>query len=99
MIDGTYAVEAKTPLGVQQGTLVLSTDQDVCNAELNLAGKTAHAQGDVQGDAVTFTGSIKLPFPIGSVDYVLSGTVEGDALQATFSAKKFTFDVTGTRVA
>lgn len=99
MIDGNYNVEARTPLGAKKGTLVLTTEGEVCKAELTIAGKTAHLQGTL-GDAglVTFEGSIKLPFPIGKVAYTLDGTVEGDTLKGVCRTKKFSFDVNGTRI-
>jgi len=98
MIDGTYNVEAKTPLGKKDGTLVLVTEGDTCKAELSVAGKTAHMQGRMDGENVTFEGELKLPFPLGKVKYTLVGTVEGDILHGTCKTKKFSFDVNGTRV-
>lgn len=99
MIDGTYEVDAKTPLGKKHGNLVLETEGDVCNATLSIGKKTAKLQGAIEGDEVSFEGSVKLPFPIGKVNYVLSGTVEGDTLTGVCRTKKFSFDVNGTRVA
>lgn len=99
MIDGTYAVEAKTPLGKQGGQIVLATEGDVCTADLSIAGKTKRLEGTLSGEEVTFTGSIKLPFPIGEQDFVLTGTVEGDDLKGVCTTKKLKFDITGTRVA
>jgi hypothetical protein len=98
MIDGTYNVEAKTPLGKKAGTIVLATEDNVCNAELSVAGKTAHLKGTVDGENVTFEGSTKMPFPFGKVNYTLVGTVEGDNLHGTCKTKKFSFEINGTRV-
>lgn len=99
MIDGTYDVTAKTPLGKKQGSLVLTTEGEACKAELSIAGKTAHLTGAMEGELVTFEGTVKLPFPIGKVNYVLTGTVTDDVLQGVCKTKKFSFDVNGTRVA
>lgn len=99
MIDGTYEVYAKTPLGKKSGKLVLSTDQNVCNAELSVAGKTKHLVGTINGDMVTFEGKVKLPFPAGEVNYSLEGTVEGDELKGVCRYKKKSFEVWGTRCA
>ena len=98
MIDGTYDVKAKTPLGKRGGNLVLKTEGDRCDAALTIAGKTKHLSGTLNGDVVTFTGNVHLPFPIGKVDYVLDGTVVGDELKGVCRTKKFKFDVMGTRV-
>lgn len=97
MIDGTYNVAAKTPLGKKAGTLVLVTSGEACDADLTIAGKTKHLTGTLDGETVTFTGSVHLPFPIGNVNYTLSGTVTGDVLSGTCRTKKFSFDVEGTR--
>ncbi|MDO4806762.1 MAG: hypothetical protein Q4A07_05885 [Coriobacteriales bacterium] len=99
MIDGTYNVSARTPLGAKAGTLVMATNGTTCDADLTIAGKTKHLVGSIDGETVTFEGSIHLPFPIGNVRYVLSGTVKGDTLSGTCRTKKFSFDVQGTRVA
>ena len=97
MIDGTYDVTAKTPLGKKAGTLVLVTNGDVCEADLTVAGKTKHLEGTMSGQEVTFEGTVKLPFPIGKVNYTLVGTVEGDELVGTCKTKKFSFDIQGMR--
>ncbi len=99
MIDGTYEVEAKTPLGKRRGDLVMVTEGDVCKATLSIAGKQANLVGSIADDEVSFEGSVKLPFPIGKVAYVLTGTVTGDVLSGVCRTKKFSFDVNGTRVA
>lgn len=97
MIDGTYTVEAKTPLGKRRGGLVLTTEGDTCIADLTIAGKTKRLEGTIEGEEVTFEGSVHMPFPFGNVNFVLSGTVEGDELTGVCRTKKFKFDVHGTR--
>ena len=97
MIDGTYTVEAKTPLGKRGGSLVLTTEGDACTADLTVAGKTKRLEGVIDGDQVTFEGSIHLPFPFGNQKWVLTGTVEGDEIVGVCSTKRFKFDVSGTR--
>lgn len=99
MLDGVYEVEAKTPLGKKSGQLILATSGDVCAAELSIAGKTARLEGTIDGTEVTFEGDVRLPFPLGNVRYVLTGTVEGDELTGVCRTKKFSFDVHGVRVA
>lgn len=99
MIDGTYDVKARTPLGAKAGKLVMATNGTTCDADLTIAGKTKRLTGTIDGEVVTFEGSVHLPFPIGNVKYVLSGTVEGDTLSGACRTKKFKFDVQGTRVA
>ena len=99
MIDGTYEFKAKTPLGKKAGTLVLVTGDNTCDADLTVKGKSKHLQGSLNGEEVTFEGTVKLPFPFKTVDYTLVGTVVGDTLVGVCKTKKFEFDINGTRVA
>ena len=98
MIDGTYQVEAKTPLGKKKGAVVLQTSDDACIADLQVKKKTKRLEGKLQDELVTFTGDVKLPRPFGKVNFVLAGTVVGDDLFGVCRTKKFSFDVMGTRV-
>lgn len=98
MIDGTYNVKARTPLGKKAGTLVLATDQNLCNAKLSIGKKTKELVGTIEGEDVSFVGKVKLPFPFGKVNYMLVGSVDGDELSGVCHTKKFSFDVSGTRV-
>lgn len=100
MLDGMYAVQAKTPLGTRKGTIVLTTQDPTCLfADLTVAGKTKRLVGTLDGDLVTFAGGVKLPFPFGELKYSLSGTVTGDDLVGVCKTKRFSFDVLGTRMA
>lgn len=99
MVDGTYAVEGRTPLGKKKGTLVLATDGGTCTADLDMAGRSKRFEGAVDGDHVSFSGSLKLPFPLGLVNYELECDVVGDELTGTCRSKKFSFAVKGTRTA
>ncbi|MBR3225955.1 MAG: hypothetical protein IKF78_11605 [Atopobiaceae bacterium] len=98
MIDGIYEVKARTPLGKKGGTVVLITNGSVCDADLFIGKKSKHLQGTLDGEQVTFEGSVKMPSPFGKVKYRLTGTVEGDALIGLLRTKKFKFKVRGNRV-
>ena len=99
MVDGIYDVRAKTPLGKKKGQLAITSEGDICHAVLSIAGKTKELQGPLSGNATTFTGTVKLPFPIGKVDFTIDGTIEGDRLVGVCRTKKFHFDIHGERVA
>ncbi len=99
MLDGVYSVTAKTPLGKKGGEIVMVTQGDQCVADLTVAGKTKRLMGTIEGDIVTFTGSVHMPFPFGNQDFTLSGTVNGDELTGECRTKKFHFGVSGTRIA
>lgn len=99
MIDGTYTVRAKTPLGKQKGTLAITTEGDRCHALLKLGDKTKALEGPLSGNNATFNGMVKLPFPIGKTDFTIDGTVDGDKLKGVCHTKKFHFDIEGERIA
>lgn len=98
MIDGTYDIKAKTPLGKKKGSLVLVTSGDVCDADVSVGKKAKHLRGSIQDSIVSFEGTVKLHKPFGELDYVLTGAVEGDELKGVCTTKKFKFDIIGTRV-
>ncbi len=98
MLDGTYEVKARTPLGKKRGTVVLTSNGNVCDAELHIGKKSKQLQGVFDGEFVMFEGSVKMPRPFGKVEYQLVGTVEGDVLFGILSTKKFKFEVNGSRV-
>lgn len=77
---------------------MLATEGNECHADLSIIGKTKHLVGTIDGQEVTFEGSINMPFPIGKTNFTLTGTVEGDVLTGVCKTKKFSFDVNGTRV-
>lgn len=99
MLDGMYEVIAKTPLGKKKGEILMVTQGDQCVADLTVAGKTKRLTGTVEGEVVTFTGSVNMPFPFGKQEFTLSGTVNGDNLTGECRTKKFHFGVSGTRIA
>lgn len=98
MIDGTYAVSAKTPFGAKNGHITLATDGTACTGDLTIGEKGKRLEGVVNDGTVTFEGSVHLPFPFGNVAFTIEGTVEGDVLVGACRTKKFKFDIEGTRV-
>lgn len=98
MIDGTYAIEADTPLGHKSGTVTLTTSGDVAHAEIDapILGKQ-QVEGKLEGDGFSAEGTFKLGF-FGTIDYTLKCVVEGDKLDIDIDSSKGAFKFSGARV-
>ena len=99
MVDGTYTVRAKTPVGKHDGTIKITSAGDTCQGVLTLGGKTKVLEGPLNGNTASFAGTVKMPFPIGKVDFTIEGVIDGDTLKGVCRTKKFHFDIDGERIA
>ena len=97
MVDGTYDVFAKTPLRKKSVQRVVATDGDSCGADVVMGDRRQHLDGTLDENHATFTGEVKLPFPLGKVAFTIDGSIVGDTLKGVCRTKKFSFDITGTR--
>lgn len=96
MVDGTYGVILKTPMGVKKGDLVLKSESDVLTGAMIVMGQeNPIAAGTVTGDSFTFTGELKTA--VGKVPFECSGTVTGDEITGTAKTKKGNLAMTGKR--
>ena len=94
--DGTWNTVMNTPMGAQNGTMVLTTDGGT------LTGKLSGPQGDIElqdgtvdGDAVTWKADITQPM---AMTLEFSATIDGDSISGDVKLGAFgnaTF--TGTR--
>ena len=99
MIDGTYEFEIDTPMGRQSGRIGLRAEGDRAIADLDapIIGKQ-HVEGQLEGDnGFSAQGSFSV-FLMGTIDYTLSGSVDGDVLHASIKSSKADFDIDGHRV-
>ncbi len=96
MVDGTYAVVVRTPLGACKAEVTLTSSGTACTAELAAKGKTGSAEGTLEGDAFRFEGEAVTT--LGKISYVAEGTADGSALTGTVRTKKGTLHVTGKRI-
>lgn len=98
MIDGTYEIKVKTPLGHKSATVVLRTEGETLFADIDapLIGKRS-AEGRVEGDTFTAEGSGKLKF-VGQIDFTLKGEVSGDDLHVEIESNKGNLTLEGVRV-
>lgn len=98
MLDGTYEIVAKTPMGDKSGTLTLQSSGEALSAHISVPGLGKYdADGTANDDRFAFSGQMKI-FLMGKVSYDITGSVDGDALKATCKTSKGSLNITGTRV-
>lgn len=96
MVDGTYSVVLKTPMGAKKGDLVLKTEGNMLTGSMIVMGKeNPIVAGTVNGDSFTFTGELKTA--VGKVPFECSGSVTGDEITGTAKTKKGNLAMTGKR--
>jgi hypothetical protein len=95
-VDGTWNTEIVTPMGQQSAVLELVTDGATLTGTATQNGvPTELVDGRVDGNDVSFTASVTMPFPL-ELGFAL--TVDGDAISGSVTAGPFPpSQLTGTR--
>jgi hypothetical protein len=95
-VDGTWNTVIATPMGQQSAVLALVTDGSTLTGTATQNGvPTDLVDGQVDGNDVTFSASVSMPFPL-DLGFALS--VDGDAISGTVTAGPFPpSPLTGTR--
>jgi carbon-monoxide dehydrogenase large subunit len=86
-IDGTYKIETDTPMGKQEGTLVLKTDGDKLSGTAESMMGKQEFTGTISGDSLTWT--MKMTSPMGDMELVWTAKVTGDAIAGEVKAGNF----------
>lgn len=95
MIDGTYAVVVKSPLGDQESTVTIKTDGDTFTGSNVGAMASMDIEGRVSGNTLTWQQKMKVPMPM-TLD--MTATIDGDEVTGTVKAGMFgTFPLTSKR--
>lgn len=96
MVDGTYNVMLKTPMGVKKGQLILASDGEALTGKLIALGEeNCFTNGSTSGDSFTFSGELKTA--MGKVAYECAGSVDDNAISGSVKTKKGTLALTGKR--
>lgn len=95
MVDGTYEVVARTPMGARKAKVTLSSGEGRCEASVTVGNKRKSATGSLDGDAFSFSGTVSSP--LGKIPYQLEGTADGVTLDATARTKRGTVSIHGNR--
>jgi hypothetical protein len=95
-VQGTYTLEVKTPVGMQQGRLSLVVKgQSLSGVLSSPKGDSEFDGGTVRGGHVEFTA--KLRTPMGRMKAHIEGDVVGDRLTATARLPLGTAQIAGVR--
>lgn len=100
MVEGAYAVSAKTPLGLKQGTLRLVRGVEGDAAALDVPGvrvTLSTVELDEESGVFRLAGAIR--HLLGSVPFACEGRVEGDVLTARGESPVGAISITGRRSA
>jgi hypothetical protein len=95
-VSGTWNCVTDTPMGKQKSALTLVEDAGTLSGEnVSAMGASPVADGSVDGNAVTFTTAMTVPFPM-TLTWVFA--IDGDMLAGEVEAGPFgKSPLTGTR--
>ena len=97
-VDGTWQISVETPMGKQEGKLLLKTQGATLSGTQEGQGGTMRIDnGKVDGNTLTWTSEMTQPF---AIKLEFSVTVNGDEMSGGVKAGDFgTSPLTGKRVA
>lgn len=96
-VEGTYKVTVKTPVGLQEGTLVLKVAGGALSGSLdNPKGRSEFTGGTVAGETVHF--ATKIRTPMGRLKAEVNGRVSDDTFTGEARLPLGTAQIAGTRV-
>jgi hypothetical protein len=84
--DGTWKTTINSPMGVQEGTLSITTSGATFTGKMEGRQGAQDITGTVAGDTLTWASKITQPFPI---DLEFNVTVKGDAMEGSVKAGAF----------
>ena len=95
-VDGSWNCTVSSPMGPQNSVLTIKSDGDsFTGTNSGLLGSIDVEDGRIQGDAISFTMSLKVPM---AIDLECKATINGDSLAGTVAAGAFgTWPITGQR--
>ena len=84
--DGAWKTTVNSPMGVQQGTLNITTSGATFTGQMAGAAGSQEISGTVDGDSIAWSAKITSPFPI-TLDFTV--TVDGDKMTGSVKAGAF----------
>ena len=95
-VDGTWKIAMETPLGTRNATLTLAASGGTLTGKMSgEAGSTDIADGQVNGNQLSFSVDITQPMPL-TLEF--NATVEGDKLSGNVKLGMYgNAPLTGTR--
>ena len=96
-VAGTYKIKVHTPMGIENGTLKLTVDENSLSGSLeNSRGSTEFTGGIVDGNQVNFDTKIKTP--VGRVKAKVTGEIKDDAISLTAKLPLGTAQIEGNKI-
>ncbi|MFI4935859.1 MAG: hypothetical protein ACHP7N_14660 [Caulobacterales bacterium] len=84
--DGTWKTTINSPMGVQQGTLSITTSGATFTGKMEGAQGAQDISGKVDGNTLTWGSKLTQPFPI---DLEFTVVVTGDSMEGSVKAGSF----------
>ncbi|HWA60573.1 MAG TPA: hypothetical protein VG939_04325 [Caulobacteraceae bacterium] len=84
--DGTWKTTINSPMGVQEGTLSITTSGDTFTGKMEGRQGTQDISGKADGNNLSWSTQITNPFPI-TLEFNV--TVDGDKMSGTVKAGAF----------
>jgi hypothetical protein len=86
-LDGSWTINVTTPMGLQTGTVELTSEGSTLTGNTTNSGETVEiTEGTVDGDSATWKADVTKPFPM---TLTFNVTVDGDSLSGTAQAGAF----------
>jgi hypothetical protein len=86
-VDGSWSITMNTPMGAQQATLVLASDGDTLNGNMQSPmGGIELSDGKIDGDNLTWKASMTSPMPM-TLDF--KAKVDGDEISGEVALGSF----------
>jgi hypothetical protein len=94
-VDGSWNTTINSPMGVQEGTLEITSSGDAFTGKMKGRMGEQDISGKVDGDTLTWSASITSPFPM-TLEFTV--TVSGDTMNGSVKAGAFgSSPLTGVR--
>ena len=95
-VVGTWTLEVDTPRGIQHPTLEILADGE------SYHGSYTGQRGELKIDQITIDGStfsfpLRVTLPMGEMDFMYEGQVEGDAMTGEIGNPRGSIPFTGVR--
>lgn len=84
--DGAWKTTINSPMGVQEGTLNITTSGDSFTGKMEGRMGAQDISGKVDGNTLTWSAAITTPFPM-TLEFTV--TVDGDAMTGSVKAGSF----------
>lgn len=97
MFSGKYNIGMNTPMGMQQGSLMLNQNNDMLSGYIEFMNSRFEIKnGKVSNNKAMFDGMFQTP--MGGMNYSVTCTLEGNNLMAIVNTNFGNFNVSGTKI-